>query len=99
MVANHFEVEHQRPLKTKEENQRAHHKSKSDFIGVGYVGSPSEGKVAVVEAKTGSATASDKQLAYLERWSKVPGVVVCGVYYPRDYRRLVKELGGKEALV
>jgi hypothetical protein len=98
LLANHFHVEHQKPLKTKQENQRAHHKDKADFVAVGKVGTPSEGKAAVVECKTGRAVPTAGQLAYLDRWLVVPGVVACGIYYPVDYPRLKKQLGGNEPL-
>lgn len=98
LMANHFHVEHQKALKTKAENQRAHHKDKADYLAVGKIGTPSEGRVAVVECKTGKAIPSAGQLAYLDRWMVVPGVVACGVYYPHQYKELVRRLGGLDPL-
>ncbi len=78
-------------MRTKQENQRLP-KDLPDYWCVGKPGSDREGRIHVIECKTGKATQTAGQRLFLRCLLAVPGVSG-GVYRPGDYARLVEEIG------
>ncbi len=78
-------------MKTKAENQRLP-KDLPDYWCVGKVGSDREGRIHVVECKTGKARQTEGQRVLMRCLLAVPGVTG-GVYFPHQYAELVEEIG------
>jgi hypothetical protein len=93
---NDFWTFHLPALPTKELNKRLP-KNLPDFIALGKPGSKSQGRLLVIEAKTGRATQTAGQSMVMSAFLMVTGVEG-GVYYPIDYPQLVELAGGVEPL-
>ncbi len=78
-------------MRTKQENQRLP-KDLPDYWCVGKTGSDREGRIHVIECKTGAARQTVGQRFLLRCLLAVPGVSG-GVYYPHQYAKLVEEIG------